>query len=112
MKRSDKYPPGTEEDARNLPPQTKVMGLHPLVWGMLAVFVIAGVGLYAETVGFYEIDDFGEMMTGHEHDGEETDAKKSEGHDDTHQDDSETPLFSTSPDASKSDGHETPATAD
>jgi len=36
------------------------MGMHPLWWGLLAVFMIAGVGLYAETVGFYELDDFNE----------------------------------------------------
>lgn len=54
MKHSDKYPPGTVEDARHLPPQPKVFGLHPLVWGMIAVFMIAAVGMYSEMVGFYD----------------------------------------------------------
>jgi hypothetical protein len=54
MKHSDKYPPGTVEDARNLPVQPKVFGLHPLVWGMIAVFCIAAVGMYSEMVGFYD----------------------------------------------------------
>jgi hypothetical protein len=53
MKHSDKYPPGTVEDAQNLPPQIKVWGLHPLVWAMIVVVVLAAVGLYAEIIGFY-----------------------------------------------------------
>lgn len=55
MKYSDKYPPGTEEDAQNLPPQTKVMGLHPLMWAVVFVLCAAGVGIYSEMVGFYDI---------------------------------------------------------
>lgn len=55
MKRSDKYPPGTVEDARNLPPPCTFCGLHPLVWGLLAVFCIAAVGMYSEMVGFYDV---------------------------------------------------------
>ena len=71
MKRSDKYPSGTEEDARNLPRQVTVLGLHPLVWAGLIVFTLAGIGIYAETVGFYELDDLEEIMTGEESDHED-----------------------------------------
>ncbi len=73
MKRYDKYPPGTVEDARNLPPMVKVMGLHPLVWGLIFVFVMAGIGLYAETVGFYEIDHIIEGEDDHGDDDHEND---------------------------------------
>jgi len=55
MKYSDKYPPGTEEDAQNLPTYTKVWGLHPLMWGVVFVLCAAGIGLYSEMVGFYDI---------------------------------------------------------
>lgn len=97
MKRSDKYPPGTEEDARSLPSQTSFMGLHPLVWGMIAVFFLAGVGMYAEMVGFYEIDDFGEMVIGEEHDDDDDDDDDEES-DDQEADDSEDSSLFNSPD--------------
>lgn len=82
MKHSDKYPPGTEEDARCLAPPCKVCGLHPLWWGMIAVFMIAGVGLYAETVGFYEhiehlADD---NADDHEQDDNKPDDHKTDDH--------------------------------
>lgn len=88
MKRSDKYPPGTVEDARHLPPQPKVFGLHPLVWGMIAVFMIAAVGMYSEMVGFYdhiedaierEHEDQPEKDDNHKTDRRKTDGQKADG---------------------------------
>ena len=79
MKRSDKYPPGTVEDALHLPPQPKFFGLHPLVWGMIAVFCIAAVGMYSEMVGFYDVVE--DAVEGeHEDKPEKDDNKKSDDH--------------------------------
>lgn len=65
MKRSDIYPPGTEEDAINLKPMPKVMGLPVLVWAFLIVLCIGAVGVYSDIVGFY---DFAEDIIEREHD--------------------------------------------
>ena len=89
MKRSDIYPPGTEEDARDLPPQIKIWGLHPLVWAALVIFLVAGVGAYSEMIGFYDLDDFNEILS-----DEETDDGAS---DDKEVDDSEDASFPTVP---------------
>lgn len=86
MRRCDKYPPGTEEDARSLPDQKKVCGLHPLVWALLVMLAIASVGAYSEMVGFYEIDDFGEIILGDDDDDDDDDDDEE---DDDEVDDSE-----------------------
>lgn len=96
MKRSDIYPPGTEEDARDLPPQIKIWGLHPLVWAALVIFLVAGVGAYSEMIGFYDLDDFNEILS-----DEETDHGES---DDIGDDDSEDASFSTAPENAKTAG--------
>lgn len=70
MKRSDIYPPGSEEDAQNLTPHPKFLGLPVLVWALLTVFMIAGVGLYSDVVGFY---DFAEDLFEDDHDDHEDD---------------------------------------
>lgn len=57
MKYNDKYPPPTEEDLVRLPTQRRFLGLHPLLWVVLVVAVIAGVGVYSDIVGFYDFDD-------------------------------------------------------
>ena len=40
MKYSDKYPPPSGDDTE-LPPQTRIFGLHPLVWVFVVVMGIA-----------------------------------------------------------------------
>lgn len=56
MKRKDIYPPGPDPSGHSLPSQSKAWGLHPLVWVFVVAALLAGVGVYAELVGFYDID--------------------------------------------------------
>ena len=69
MSRYDKYPPGTDDDVHNLPPHTKVMGLHPLVWGAVFIIFWASIGIYSKVVGFYDIEErIGHTFSDDDHD--------------------------------------------
>lgn len=56
MKREDIYPPGPDRPVHSLPSHSRMWGLHPLVWVLIVAGLLAGVGVYAELVGFYDFD--------------------------------------------------------
>lgn len=45
MKYSDKYPP-PDDGGASLPPPTKIVGLHPLVWVSIVVIGIIGFAAF------------------------------------------------------------------
>jgi len=50
MKYSDKYP-APEDGGTRLPPASKVVGLHPLVWVFIVVMTIAGFAAFDHLKG-------------------------------------------------------------
>lgn len=82
MSRYDKYPPGTDDDVHNLPPHTKVMGLHPLVWGAVFILFWASIGIYSKVVGFYDIEERMEHGFSDDDDKEDNDKEDDDKEDD------------------------------
>lgn len=55
-------------------------GLHPLVWVFVVAALLAGVGVYAELVGFYDFD--GDPEIHDDHDDEDAEHALSDDSDD------------------------------
>ena len=67
MKRTDKYPPPTPEDVARVAAHGSTRKVHPLLWVVLVVVLVMGVGLYSDLVGFYEFEDIEEIISDDEH---------------------------------------------